>query len=147
MTTYPRTLSILASLCFYASLTAQSPPPISPSNDISWADSVLSTMSLDAKLGQLFIIQTNVANSKNLDSLTKSIQPGGLLIKGTSLYKYVTARNAAQKASTLPLLSLSDQSVSINNQLTDYDDLPSPASLSSIAVSYTHLTLPTILLV
>ena len=142
MTTYPKYLSILASLCFYASLTGQS-TPISLSDDISWADSVLSTMSLDAKLGQLFIIKTNAVNSKKLDSLINPIQPGGLLIKGTSLYKYITAKNAAQKTSQLPLLNLSDQSVSINNQLTDYDDLPSPAGLSSIAVSYTHLTLPT----
>ena len=100
--TYPKYMSILAILCFYTSLTGQSTPPLSNSTDVSWADSVLSTMSLDAKLGQLFILKTNVANSNKLDSLTKSVQPGGLLIKGTSLYKYVTARNAAQKNSQLP---------------------------------------------
>ncbi len=132
-TTYPRYLSVLVGLCFYTSLTGQSSNATIPiSHDISWTDSVLSTMSLDAKLGQLFIIKTNASDAKRLDSLTKAVQPGGLLIEGTSLYKYVTTKNLAQKNSQLPLLNLSDQCVSINNQLTDLENLPSPAGMSSI---------------
>ncbi len=132
-TTYPRYLSLLVSLFFYASLTGQpTSTAISTPNDISWADSVLSTMSLDAKVGQLFILKTNAINTNKLDNLTKSIQPGGLLIKDASLYKYVRANNTAKKSSNLPLLNLSDQCVSIKNQLSDFEDLPSPAGMSSI---------------
>ncbi len=130
-TTYPRYLSILVSLCLYSSITGQSTnTPISTPN--SWADSVLTTMSIDVKLGQLFILKTNVSDAQRLDSITKAIQPGGLLIEGTSLYKYVTGKNAVQKNSPLPLLNLSNQCVSINNQLTDLENLPSPAGMSSI---------------
>lgn len=131
--TYPRYLCILASLCFYTSLTGQSTSTVlSTPNDISWADSVLTNMSLEAKLGQLFILKTNAKNSNRLDSLIKSIQPGGVLIKDASLYKYVRANNTIQKNSKLPILNLSDQSVSIKNQLSDFDNMPSPAGMSSI---------------
>ncbi len=130
-TTYPRYLSILVGLCLYTSITGQS-SNASISTPTSWADSVLTSMSLDTKLGQLFILKTGVNDVKRLDSITKAIQPGGLLIEGTSLYKYVTAKNAIEKNSSLPILNLSNQCVSINNQLTDLDNLPSPAGMSSI---------------
>ena len=131
--TYPRYLCILASLCFYTSLTGQSTSAVvSTPNDALWADSVLTNMSLDAKLGQLFLLKTDASNNNRLDTLIKSIQPGGVLIKDASLYKYVKANNTIQKNSKLPILNLSDQSVSINNQLSDFDNLPSPAGMSSI---------------
>jgi len=133
-----RYLCIMLAICAYTSYghaAHNSPislPPFYDSSNDLWVDSTLSTLSLEEKLGQLFIILSSNTDSKELASLINKNRPGGILLKDVSLHSYITAINKLRRESPIPLLEVSDQSLSVHNQFSNLPDLPSTATISAI---------------
>ncbi len=78
----------------------------------SWVDSCMQTMSLEEKIGQLFIIDVN-ANKKldQYDKLFNQIEryhPGGIIFMAGEADKQVSLTNKLQEKSKLPLLITMD---------------------------------------
>ena len=73
-----------------------------------WVDSVMATLSLKEKVGQLFIYtiapQTNESNRNLLRKVVKEYKVGGLLFSGGLMQNQVTLTNEAQKMADVPLL-------------------------------------------
>ena len=132
-----RYLGILSVLCLCLSPIElvygqqASPTPFLQAN-ATWADTTLANMTIDEKVGQLFILKGTENNSDHLIELVKEIQPSGILMQGVSVHNYITAINRARRNSTIPLLELSTQNIAINNQFSDLNHFPSTASLSAV---------------
>ncbi len=77
-----------------------------------WVDSLLSTMSLKEKIGQLFIHTVapldNPQNRKNIQSAVKTYKVGGLLFSGGEWVNQVNLTNFAQEQAEVPLLMTFD---------------------------------------
>jgi beta-N-acetylhexosaminidase len=94
-------------ICFFGfchfSSSAQH-PCVAPNE---WADSVLKTMTLDEKIGQLFMLSVPIHNDTST-SLAEQIQkykPGGIIFfKGTP-YNQAVQTNFYQSLSTIPLMT------------------------------------------
>ncbi len=97
-----------------------------------WVDSTLNALTLDEKLSQLFIIQAQQELDNQLIEKIQDLQPAGILLKDLSLHSYITSINKLRRNPTIPLLEVSDQTVSLHNQFKDLPKLPTPATLSAI---------------
>ena len=101
--------------------------------DSEWADTTLSQMSLAEKVGQLFIIVSDIPNvSHRTLKVIKDFQPGGILIKNVTKKSYLENIYNFRNAVNIPLLELSDQLTSFNNQCSDLPNYPNNASLSAL---------------
>lgn len=73
-----------------------------------WVDSVLSTLNLKERIGQLFIYtiapQTTKANRELLRKVVKDYKVGGLLFSGGLMQNQAILTNEAQKMADLPLM-------------------------------------------
>ena len=129
---------ILTLLFFIVSLSdtiAQKTPDFINYTNHSWVESTLQQMTLEQKIGQLFIIQ---AYSKNLDELEKLIdevnkfQVGGIIfMQGTSTNQ-VKITNELQRASKIPLLVTMDAEWGPGFRLDDAPKYPVQMALGAI---------------
>lgn len=95
----------------FLSLTAQAqkklPPFINPQS-YNWADSVLDKMTLEEKIGQLFMVQMqSVWPQRDLDSLASLIRNyhiGGLIVFKGGPYRQAECINRMQSEASVPLL-------------------------------------------
>lgn len=136
-------LAVICACIAYKPPTLASSLSIPPflSTEDSWVDSTLVSLTLAEKLGQLFIIQSNSKNSTELNSLIQNSHPGGILLTGVSVHTYITNINKIRRNSTIPLLEVSDQVLSIHNQFSNLPNLPNPATLSAIDDKSLHQSL------
>jgi beta-N-acetylhexosaminidase len=128
----PRNLLPLIALCTLlgtAALTrekyhAPTRPPAAPSITETWAQSTLSTLSLEEKVGQLFMVRMRVEflgsdspeylrlrdsiRKYHVGSLAMSVPAAGHFLYGNDRYQTVTLLNRLQSESKLPLLVAGD---------------------------------------
>jgi len=101
----------------------------------TWADSMLLEMTLDEKIGQLFILQNDLSKEGSVDSLfklSKNGQLGGIILEGLAIDQYVTIVDSLQKTLRFPLLTGTTQTLSLKNQFKDLKHFPLPATISAI---------------
>ncbi|MEM1120500.1 MAG: serine hydrolase [Bacteroidota bacterium] len=111
--------------------------PLFMSEETAWADTTLQQLTLDQKIGQLFVLQTSIPNTpKSTLELAVAYQPGGLLLNGVSKANYAQHMQDFRVAVELPILELSNQLVSFNNQLSDRPNFPAPATLGALDQKY-----------
>lgn len=83
-------------------------PPFLNKNTESWADSVMQTMTLDEKIGQLFMVAAysnrDEAHQDEIDQLIQEYHIGGLIFFQGSPTKQVQMTNHFQKKSKIPLM-------------------------------------------
>lgn len=106
-------------------------PPLSAIENL-WVDSIMSTLTLEEKIGQLFIIRSATNDGKHLSSVVSRLHPGGIILKDVSIHTYISHINKLRRISTIPLLEVSDQTTSLHNHFTDLPHFPSPATLSAL---------------
>ncbi len=102
---------------------------------ISWADSVLHSMTLEEKLGQLLIYKGNALNKTQKIRLYNAVilgQVGGLIVEQLPLEEYISLVDSCQLLSHMPLFVGSEQKDFLNNQFSDLSPMPSREVLSSI---------------
>ncbi len=115
------------------------PPFMSIAPD--WADTTLHYLSLEEKIGQLFILQSNLDQTTHTRRLVNAMRPGGVIISGTTKSNYLEAIHTFRMDSPIPLLEISEELVSINNQFSDKLHYPSNASLSPVSNNYLERSL------
>ena len=101
----------------------------------SQADSVLLTMTIDEKIGQLLVFQPQLKDSLQVDTLIRLASDnrlGGVILEGLKLIDYISLIDSLQKVSGISLLNGSRNQISLHNQFTDITDLPSAATISAI---------------
>ena len=90
-------------MVFYTTYGANSLTP--------WADSLLLTMTLEEKIGQLFMIpaysNSDNAHEKSIENLIKNYHVGGILFFQGSPHKQISLTNNSQ-TSKIPLLIAMD---------------------------------------
>ncbi|HHC80215.1 MAG TPA: beta-N-acetylglucosaminidase, partial [Flavobacteriia bacterium] len=102
---------LLISLFFTILLPAQQPDPLEKLDNYGqtiWVDSILNSMTLDQKIGQLFMVQAYSNRDEKhkvaIDRMIKKYQVGGLIFMQGTPQKQATLTNHYQAISKIPLL-------------------------------------------
>ena len=107
--------------------------------DKEWADTTLSQLTLEEKIGQLFVLTTTLPLSANhTQQLVNNYQPAGILLKEVSVQTYQKTIQQVRKAAKIPLLELSDEVTALNNQYTNIPNYPNYATLSALATDFSY---------
>lgn len=130
---------ILISLLIIRPLTyAQKQPNLYHSTDslkmVQWADSIFDTMTLDEKIGQLFMVVANPGSSYNAKIL-KYIQEqkiGGILFSKGNLEDQAQSINFYQQSSRVPLLISFDGEWGLSMRLDNTPQFPRNMMLGAI---------------
>lgn len=104
--------------------------------ETSWADSVLTQMSLEEKIGQLFIWAPERGLGSSSEVLLRRVtdgQLGGLLLQDLPIDSFLQTLDHSQQSASLPLLIGTTETALLNNQFSDAIPFPLPATLSSLA--------------
>lgn len=91
-----------------------------------WVDSLYATMSVDEKIGQLFmpIAEPNSGWKSNISGYIKNQKIGGLLFSKGDLKSQAEITNWAQKLTKVPLLISTDGEWGLAMRLTDAPEFP-----------------------
>lgn len=107
--------------------------------DAEWADTTLSKLTLEEKIGQLFILTSTIPQSADKTAqLMKRHQPAGVLVKGLKTQAYQKAIRTFRKNAKIPLLELSSEMTALNNQFSDVPHYPDNATLSTLDNNFSH---------
>ncbi|GHV31318.1 beta-N-acetylglucosaminidase [Bacteroidia bacterium] len=129
----------LFSLLIFSSLTyAQKQPTLYQLTDslkmVQWADSIFDSMTLDEKIGQLFMVTTDPSPSYNAKIL-KYIQEqkiGGILFSKGSLEDEAQSINLYQQSSKIPLLISFDGEWGLSMRIENTPRFPKNMMLGAI---------------
>jgi len=103
--------------------------------DADWADSLLLTLSLEEKIGQLLFLKTDTPDARRQEQLKQAIQTGkiaGLHLSGLPLADYANFIDSVQTSGKIPLLTATDQLVSPNQMFSDQTPYPLPITLATL---------------
>lgn len=104
-------------------------------SDADWADSLLLTLSLDEKIGQLLFLKTDAPDAQQQRALKQDIRAGkiaGIQLSGLPLSDYANFIDQAQVAGKIPLLTATNQQVSPNQIFSDQISYPLPATMATL---------------
>lgn len=109
--------------------------------ETSWADSVLLSMSVDEKIGQLIFLKSNLDQTSPTDSIQSwatAGKIGGLSLDQITVDTFIQTVNTCQKDARIPLFVGTEQSVVLNNQFVDVPQFPTSATMSAIRADSVH---------
>lgn len=102
----------------------------------NWVDSIFDSMSLDERIGQLFMIvvdpTTNSKNTQRIINQIKEIHVGGILFSKGNLHEQATSTNLYQKSSRIPLFISLDGEWGLSMRLQDTPKYPRNMVLGAI---------------
>ena len=99
-----------------------------------WVDSVYAKMTLDEKVGQLFmpIVEPNSEWKTRISGYIRNQKVGGLLFSKGTLVQQASITNYAQQVADLPLLISLDGEWGLSMRLTDAPEYPRNAVIGAI---------------
>ena len=102
----------------------------------AWVDSVYSSLTMDERIGQLFMVVANTHNTNANRNLVKRYidqqKIGGILFSKGTIAAQATLTNYAQKVSKTPLFIALDGEWGLNMRLTDAPHYPRNMMLGAI---------------
>ena len=120
-------------------LEAQNPDPLQTNDAVSqtkWVDSIMNTMNIDEKIGQLFMMQAYSNKDEKhrifIDSLIKNYHIGGLIFMQGTPDKQAVLTNNYQSISKIPLLIGFDGEWGLDMRLKDTYRFPWNMTLGAI---------------
>ncbi len=121
----------------YRDYFATTYPPFHTAN-AEWADSVLQKMSIDERIGQLFMVATYSTTDKRndkakIESLIRNYHIGGLIFMQGTPQKQIPLINHYQKISKTPLLIGMDLENGLGFRLKNTVNFPKNMTLGAIA--------------
>lgn len=126
---------LLLMLASGAGFAQQNPPFINNTSD-PWVDSLMNKMTIDQKIGQLFMIQaySNLKNSHTDDliKLVNQFQVGGVIFMQGGPVAQAKISNALQKVSNVPLLVAIDGETGLGFRLDSTISYPVQMALGAI---------------
>lgn len=99
------------------------------------ADSLLSLMTLEEKIGQLLVLKTDFKNKnvkKSAYQLVKSGLLGGVILEDLKVLEYIQVLNSLNSFSKIPLLNGTQEVVLLNNQFSDAIKFPLAPSIGAV---------------
>ena len=105
-----RTILILFSCIFFVAngYSQQSKNPVFLNQKSSWADSLLQTLTLDEKIGQLFMViaysNKSIDHKKDISRLIRKYKVGGLMFLQGGPKRQAILTNYYQSISKTPLM-------------------------------------------
>jgi len=120
------------------------PTPFSvPSS--AWVDSLLKTMTLEEKTGQLVVLESDVPTPKieaNIRNWIAKGRIGGLWMSNLTLPEYMRIADTFQRLASLPLLLSTSEAVLLNSQFTELPVLPRTLTLHAAGsdTMFTHFS-------
>lgn len=132
---------ILGTICVSCSHADASPQSLSlpDSNEIKvaeqWADSIMSTLTLDEKIGQLFVPRIDAYNNADgREQLKKMVRHGigGFLLGKGTVEGYAALINYAQEQAKIPLLVTLDGEWGLNMRVSNAPQFPYNMTLGAI---------------
>lgn len=130
---------IIAVFCLFASTTFSQTEQVVPdfiSSESKWADSVLNQMSLDEKIGQLFMVAAYSSKGadhyQSLDKLIKENHIGGLIFFKGSPIKQAHLTNRFQEHSKTPLFIAIDGEWGLSMRLDSTVNYPRQMMLGAL---------------
>jgi beta-glucosidase-like glycosyl hydrolase/CubicO group peptidase (beta-lactamase class C family) len=120
-------------------LVAQNPDPLQTNDAVSqtkWVDSIMNNMTIDEKIGQLFMVQAYSNKDEKhrifIDSLIKDYHIGGLIFMQGTPEKQAILTNNYQSISKIPLLIGFDGEWGLDMRLDDSYRFPWNMTLGAI---------------
>ena len=98
-------------------------------------DSMLSTMTLEQKIGQLIFLKTELSEEESQEQIFQWAQEGmfgGVMLENLTIDQYISFYDTLQQMSTIPLFNGTQESVVLNNQFSDVVQFPSANSIAAI---------------
>ena len=138
--TYSRKIIQAVALSLLAGAAFAQQAPFSPSairTDCNrWVDSVMSKMTVQAKVGQLIVpmlpARADSETKRQVKELAKKYQIGGLLFSDGTVEEQVLLTNMAQKMAKVPLMITFDGEWGLSMRLKGMPDFPRNAALGCI---------------
>ena len=132
-----RFINILLLLIFISGVSsAQQNPPFLNNTSDPWVDSLMNKLTIDQKIGQLFMIQaySNLknANTDDLIKLVNQFQVGGVIFMQGGPVAQAKISNTLQKASKVPLLVAIDGETGLGFRLDSTISYPVQMALGAI---------------
>lgn len=122
-------------ICYISTTRAQQAPPFLD-NRTGWVDSVFSTLDLDAKIGQLFMVAAysnrNDAHRQEIMELVKQYKIGGLIFFQGGPVRQAILHNEYQSAADVPLLVAMDCEWGIGMRLDSTIRYPYQMALGAV---------------
>ncbi len=101
-----------------------------------WVDSIMNKMTLDQKIGQLFMVASysnrDEAHAKEIENLINKYEIGGVIFFQGSIEGHATLINRYQRVSKVPLLVGIDAEWGLNMRLDDTTPFPYNMALGAI---------------
>jgi len=100
-----------------------------------WADSMLLTMTVEEKIGQLLVLKADVAQESFSDSLlvwSEAGMIGGMILSDLPVGAYLELLDLVQKSSRIALFNGTKEVAALNNQFSNTIPFPKPATISAI---------------
>jgi len=100
-----------------------------------WADSLLLTLTLEEKVGQLIFLKTDAPDSNRRIQLEQDIREGkmaGIQLSGLPLADYAKFIDQAQTEGKIPLLTGTNEQVSPNQIFSDQVPYPLPITMATL---------------
>ena len=135
-----RIIVILAAIAILAGVSKASEPKIFAGVDHQamsiWVDSIMSGLTLDAKIAQLMIVEVVQSDSKNnlaaVKEQVETLGVGGLLFNKGDIATQAKLTNYAQDLAAVPLLVAADAEWGLSMRLSDAPDYPTNMTLGAI---------------
>lgn len=128
-------LACIATKCQKATTghLAPAPTPFDVPSSV-WVDSLLKTMSLEQKIGQLVVLESEVPTPKieaNIRNWIAKGRIGGLWMSNLPLPEYLRIADTCRRLAHLPLLMATDEAILLNSQFTELPLLPRNLTLQA----------------
>ncbi|HAH25563.1 MAG TPA: serine hydrolase [Prolixibacteraceae bacterium] len=128
--------TLLALLLVFGNSFAQENPPFLKKTSDPWVDSLMNKLSLDQKIGQLFMIQaySNLKNpnTEDLIKLVNHFQVGGIIFMQGGPVAQAKMSNKLQQQSNVPLLVAIDAETGLGFRLDSTLNYPVQMALGAI---------------
>lgn len=103
----------------------------------AWVESTMASMTLDEKIGQLFVVQTDpIESDSNLAVIKRNVEDfkiGGLIFTEGDILTHAKVNNFAQSHARIPLLVTADAEWGISMRLCDAPKFPRNMILGAIS--------------
>ena len=101
-----------------------------------WAENVIQSMSLDQKIGQLFIVPAcplrDADHRNDLEKIIKQYHIGGVILTASDPEKHIVLINDLQQQSSLPLICVMDAEWGLGMRLQNTLSFPKNLTLGAI---------------
>ena len=100
-------------------------------DDIEWVNNTISKMTLEEKIGQLFVLVSRHGTREELEEIYKVLNPAGIMYRPMPIEKALDLTNAIQKTSKIPMLIAANLEKGGNGILNEGTIFASPLEIAA----------------